>query len=172
MLCKLGDVEFNAVLEEKPEYNNTITSHAVESGQDVSDHVKVNQNLLNLTGVVSGDDAPQKLATLLDYRQRGKALTYVGRNGFFGAVIQSFTTTHNARIRDGFQFEMTLVQVRIAQIKEVEISSPSIGNTQTKPLQNAGRQQPKEAKTSWGEFKKLEAANQTTSWGEFRRLGG
>lgn len=150
MLSKLigqsGQVEFNTVTEEAPEYFNQITSHAVESGQDVADHVKLMPNVLPINGVVAGDDAAQKLQTLKQFRQNAELLQYIGRNAFSNVVIESLTTRHTARVRNGFEFDLTLRQVRIARAREVQIAVPAAprATTQTNQVQNKGRQQPKQ----------------------------
>lgn len=152
MLSKLvgqsGEVEFNAVISESVEMSNRITAHAVEDGQDVADHVSPEPDGLPITGVIVGDDAPQKLAKLREFRNNAELLTFVGRNIMANVVIESLVTRHNARTRDGFEFDITLRRVRIAQVQEVQIAAPSNlaglrAETQTKQVQNKGRQQPK-----------------------------
>lgn len=153
MRAKLGDVEFSVVESESPQYSNEITSHPVESGQDVSDHIKQTPIKFNINGVVTGDDAAQKLETLKQYRNSGQLLQYVGRNLIKNVVIEDLSTQHNATVRNGFAFSIALHQIRIAtsQTTVIQLADPvspkPIGpvatTTQTKKVTNKGTQQPK-----------------------------
>ena len=135
-----GVVEFNAIREEIPEYQNLITSHPVENGSNVSDHVSVQSDILPISGRIVGPDAPVKLRRLKEFRRKKQLLTYIGRNFFSRVVIQNISTRHNAGVRDGFDFEMQLHQIRIAVKTEVQVTAAA--PTQVRKTQNAGKQQP------------------------------
>ena len=136
-----GTVEFDAVISEEVEMSNRITFFAVEDGQDVADHVSQEPDSLQISGVVAGEDAFQRLTILRNFRNNKEILTFVGRNVFAEVVIETLTTRHNARTRDGFEFDMTLRRVRISRIREVQITAVQ---TQTRQAQNKGTQQPKQ----------------------------
>src|SRR5690625_1462363 len=109
MLSKLigesGEVEFNAVLNETIEMQNRVTSFPVEDGQDIADHISKDSDSVPISGVVAGEDASQKLRTLRDFRNNKEVLTLIGRNVVTNVVIESLMTRHNARVRDGFEFD-------------------------------------------------------------------
>ena len=134
-----GTVEFDAVTSESVEMSNRITFFPVEDGQDVADHVSLEPDSLPISGVVTGEDAAQRLNTLRLFRNRKEILTFVGRNVFSNVVIETLTTRHNARTRNGLEFDMTLRRVRISRVREVQITEV---RTQTRPVQNKGKQQP------------------------------
>lgn len=153
---KLGDIEFSVVEDEKPRDLATITDHQVESGQDVSDHIKQESSILDIVGVIVGDDAAETLSKLQKHQREGKLSTYVGRNVYANMAIQSIDRNHGKQIANGFAYNITLKQVRISTAKEVEIkvvnpvtrqASPKTA-TQVKAKTNNGKQQAKRKATT------------------------
>lgn len=147
LIGQSGQVEFSAVTEETVNLQNDVTSHAVESSADISDHVKDLPDEITITGVVAGEDAAEKISRLRWFRRKGEVLTYKGRNLFSNLVIVQLTTRHHVRVRDGFEFDITLRRINVAKLAEVQIAKPtkaagSKANTQTKKVSNKGRQQP------------------------------
>lgn len=148
---KLGDIEFSVVEEEKPRDMVTITDNPVESGQDVSDHVKQEPSIIDITGIMVGNDAASKLSKLKKYQKEGKLLPYIGRNHYANMAIETIDRSHSRGVKNGFEFNISLKSVRIATAKTVEIAvvspvtkkaSPKL-NTKVKPKTNNGKQQPK-----------------------------
>lgn len=149
-LARLGDVEFSVVSEERPEFSSEISDRPVERGANIVDHVRPLPVTLTLTGVVTGDDAAQRLERLRRYREEAELLIYIGRNVLRDVVIQSLNTGHTAAVRDGFEFTLTLRQVRIVRPETASLVLPAI-----RPVEEAGQQQPgtesvdPERRTSW-----------------------
>jgi len=143
---KLGDVEFDVIESENPKDSATVTDKPVESGQDISDHVKQNSSIINIRGQMT-EDAADKLQILKRYQKDGKLLKYVGRNIYSNMVIEEIDREHGADNRNGFQFNIKLKQVRVATAKEVEIkvANPST-KKKVKKTTNKGKQQPKTKK--------------------------
>lgn len=146
-----GQIEIT-VLEELPEFNNDVTDHPVEDGSSVSDHAALRPGEIPLSGVVAGEDAPGKIATLRRWRTERHLLKYTGRNILTNYVIQEFRTEHDAAVRDGFRFRLVLKQVRIVKPAIVElvrvdpvVAAPVAGaqavSAQVKPEEPKGRQQ-------------------------------
>lgn len=145
---RLGDVEFDVIESENPRDSATVTDKPVESGQDVSDHVKQNPSIINLRGQMT-EGAVDKLQVLKKYQKEGTLLKYVGRNVYPNMVIEEIDREHGTRNRQGFQFNIRLKQVRIATAKEVEINMASPKDaTKVKPVINKGRQQPKQKRVT------------------------
>ncbi|HSH51253.1 MAG TPA: hypothetical protein VK982_05985 [Bacteroidales bacterium] len=152
---KLGDVEFDVITSESPKDSATVTDKPVESGQDISDHVKQNSSIINIRGQMT-EDAADKLQILKRYQKDGELLKYVGRNIYSNMVIEEIDREHGVDNRNGFQFNIKLKQVRIATAKEVEIkvANPNTGKqdkktvTKVKPVTNKGKQQPKQKRVA------------------------
>lgn len=141
---KLGDIEFDVIESENPKDSVIVTDKPVESGQDVSDHIKQSPSIINIRGQMT-EDAADKLQVLKKYQKEGTLLKYVGRNVYSNMVIEEIDREHGIRNRLGFQFNIKLKQVRIATAKEVEINMASPKDaTKVKPVTNKGKQQPKQ----------------------------
>lgn len=144
---KLGDIEFDVIESENPNDSVEVTDKPVESGQDVSDHVKQNPSMMSIKGRMT-EDAAYKLQRLRQYQKSGELLTYIGRNVYSNMVIVDLDREHGVNNRLGFDFNMTLKEVRIAVAKEVAINVASNAALQTKPVTNKGVQQPQEKQIS------------------------
>ena len=150
-IAKLGDIEFTVIETEEPVDSVTITDNSVEKGQDVSDHVKQEASIINLSGAMTGSDASSKLNKLRRYQREGKLLKYIGRNIYDNMAIQTMNRSHGKKVKNGFEFSITLKQVRIATAKKVEINAgdpitkekSKELDTKVKPKTNKGKQQPK-----------------------------
>src|SRR5690606_5958171 len=92
-----GTVEFDAVTSESVEMSSRVTFFAVEDGQDVADHISLEPETIPISGVISGEDAFQKLTILRRFRNNRELLRFVGRNVINNLVIESMTTRHGAR---------------------------------------------------------------------------
>jgi len=146
---KLGGIEISVVESERVSNSVEVTEKPVEKGQDVADHVKPKPSTINIIGAVVGDDSSDKLQKLKKFQKEGKLLKYVGRNAYGNMVIEDIGTSHEIQIRNGYEFNITLKQVRIATAKEVEIKvKGKKRKTQVKKKTNKGRQQTKKKKVS------------------------
>lgn len=110
----LGDIEI-WVKDESIDYPVQTSTHPIESGSNITDYVKADAPTLNLTGEIVGPTAEDMAEKIRNYQLQGFLLTYVGRNIFPDAMIDSFSTTHHNRIVGGYEFTMTLRAVRIAR---------------------------------------------------------
>ena len=111
---KLGEVLMDAVVNENPTMSAEVTSHSVEKGEEVADHMKENPFTVILDGSIV-DDAPAKIATLRRYLKEKKIVKYVGRNIFTDVVVTKIDSKHNADNAYGFDYNITLKHVRIAK---------------------------------------------------------
>lgn len=148
-LCKLGAVEFNAVSDEIPNVSNEITDRPVEDIGAIVDNIKNKPLILSIQGVVTGEDASSKLQELREYAREKEIIDYVGRNAIGKVAIESISTSHNSMNSQGFNFEITLKQIKIAQIELIDIQAPDPAvpraapvATQTKEPSDKGVQPP------------------------------
>jgi hypothetical protein len=139
MLCKLGEVDFNVVGNERPDFFNEVTDRPVENIGNVTDHVENKPIILNIDGHVTGTDAGEKIAKLREYYFKKEIVKYIGRNAFSNVVIESLSTEHNNRVANGFTFNITLKEIKIAISERVELLTPTI-KTQVKQVGNKGVQ--------------------------------
>lgn len=110
----LGDVEIDVVKSEENDNSGEVTSHPVEEGADVSDHVKQSPTKLKISGVLGEPNASERNVRLKVHYMHGDTLDYVGRNVRKGVVIESYRSTHSKDVYNALKFELTLSNVRKA----------------------------------------------------------
>lgn len=92
-----------------------ISSHPVEKGLDITDNVKREPIVIKLKGEIVGANASTTLSQLEKLHQKGKYVSYVGRNVLKNAIITTFNTGHPNTIYGGCEFDMEIKEVRIAK---------------------------------------------------------
>ncbi|EJU22969.1 hypothetical protein HMPREF1143_0489 [Peptoanaerobacter stomatis] len=120
-ISKIGNVEFSATTSEEVKFENEVTNRAVEDIGYISDHVKPKPVVFSVSGVIVGQDAFSKLKTLRKYCQGKQVYKYIGRNIMSNVVIESFTTTHNKEVQNGFEFTMSCKIIKQAKSKKVKL---------------------------------------------------
>lgn len=138
-MAMLGDIPID-VIRESRSYNNKIAEHPVERGADIADHVDQEGVYFDLSGQYTGPDAAQVEARLRQLRNNPEPLTYTGRGMMVNAIIETFNSSAHSGIANGFEFSMTIKQVRIARPSTVSLLDHSI-RSQVKDVGNAGRVQ-------------------------------
>lgn len=124
------------VQDESVSYEVESTSHAVEKGEPITDHVKRNPEVLSISGKIADYDskkASEILSALLKLQADGSLINYLGRNYGGDYQIQSFNTSHPNTVWGGCEFDMTLKQVRIAK-KAVIKQDGNKGTTSTQQV--------------------------------------
>ena len=109
------------------------TSHPVEKGVDITDHIKKNPVGLSLQGKIvdrGGMKAADILAKIKQLKDSGSLITYVGRNAMGNMQIQGFSTSHPNTVWGGCEFSMTLKEVRIAKPAYNASTKKNNGGTQ------------------------------------------
>ena len=135
-MAKLGNVFLNTVYEEKPDKSIKTSEHPIEDGSNITDHIHREAVTMAISGIVTGPDAGTRRKQLETYMNKGTRLKYVYRNVMNGMIIENFSTVHDANIKNGFKFSLTMKQVKIAKKARV------VKLAQTKPVTNGGRRQP------------------------------
>ena len=123
-MAMLFDVELDAVVEEDLQYQNEITKHAVEDGEEIADHVRRRPRKLQLTVTIAGADWEtryDRLRELTDEREVGE---YVGVTVWENVVIESLASSHTAKIVNGVQLNITLTQVQVARVETRTFIAP------------------------------------------------
>lgn len=132
------------VENEDVEYSTEITTHPVEDGIELTDHVKRKAVTISISGkIVSYPDTvayndvrihevgtAQVLDTLKQLQRTGGLVTYVGRNAQSNLQIHSFSTSHPNTVWGGCEFDMTLKELRVAQPAYVSLEGKRDGGEQ------------------------------------------
>ncbi len=98
--------------------SSTIPQHPVEKGLPISDNVKEEPKSLSISGKIvstANKKADTIISELENLRTGGSLIKYSGRNVVGNYMIQSFNTSHPHTIWGGADFDMELVEVRIAK---------------------------------------------------------
>ena len=117
-MAKINNI-YVFVSDESIQHSVTTTSHPTEKGLPVSDTIRKEAKVIDITGKivdagkVSAETAISKIKAL---QQAGSLITYVGQAGTFkNFQIQSFNPTYNNKNYGGADFSMTLQEVRTAK---------------------------------------------------------
>lgn len=98
-------------------YESESTSHPVEKGIDITDHVQRKPIILSISGVIS--DTKNKKSTeivenIKKLQNSGSLIKYVGRISLGNMQIQSFNTNYEYKNWGGCAFDLELKKIRIA----------------------------------------------------------
>lgn len=117
------------VVDENVQDEIEVSSHPVEKGADISDHIQVKGFTLSLSGKIVGTGTMaghEVLSQIKQWERQKTLLRYEGRNIMDNVVIASFSTAHPNTVTGGCEFDMELRQLRIAK-------NPYVANEKTAP---------------------------------------
>ncbi len=139
--ARLGTLELDASVAEEHTAANEITSHPVERGSNVADHIRPLPETISIEGIVSNTPiradevaragevprgspgrAEAAFATLMELRDKGVLLTVVTKlRTYENMAIESLRIPRNARVGDALTFTVQLRRVRLAQLQTVTL---------------------------------------------------
>lgn len=117
------------VLSEDVTQEFQATSHPVEEGIDLTDHIKRSPLSLDITGEMIGADYMNDFEYLSNLARDGELVEYIGLHTVSDAVITKITSTGSSEIHGGISFTMQIKEIRIAASPYVE-GSGSTGEQQ------------------------------------------
>lgn len=138
-MTKLGEVEFSVVTDEVLTKDNEVSEFPTENKSTISDNVEQKPLKVSITGIVIGDGAFEKLKTLRKYSNNGEVVAYAGRNALDNCIIESLGTSHGGNIKGGFEFDIQLKQILIAELEETNIDFKVIKPQVVNKTKNVGK---------------------------------
>jgi hypothetical protein len=135
----LGDVFIDSVTSVGLGESSSTTDHALEDGEQISDHVESDPITLKVDGIIL-DKTDGKLLKLRNYRQKGEILSFNYMSRLETVVITSFSPKYDASIKDGYAFSMNLKQIKLAKAPNI-INVSQFVKQQINDVANAGRKQ-------------------------------
>ncbi|MFJ7663751.1 phage baseplate protein [Lysinibacillus sp. NPDC097162] len=142
----IKDVLIDVITKVSMPETSTTTDHALEDGEQITDHVISNPITISITGIIL-DETGEKVLKLRGYREKGEIIDFDYMTSLKHVVIIDFSRDYEAKIKDGYAFTMTLKQIKVATVaKYVSVSVPV--KQQTKAVTKKGRQQTKKTQTS------------------------
>lgn len=149
---KLGNVFMDAVIKEDTEIRASVTDKPVEKGQDISDHYKMAGVRVDISGCIV-NDSEEKYEELKSFMKEAKLLTYIGNIFLKNVVITTLVRKDSSSVKDGYDYDITLQEVRVAvpETFEIKVKNPvtktqdKITAMKVKKHSNKGRKQLKKA---------------------------
>lgn len=129
------------VVDETIGRDTEITQHPVEKGLPLTDTVRANPKSLSINGKIANTDkytTDDIIAKIEALRTTGSLINYVGVDTIGNFQIKSFQTTKNNKTWGGADFDMELVEVRIAKSAYNAPKSSSTGTAKSNPVLKVG----------------------------------
>lgn len=142
----IKDVLIDVITKVSMPESSTTTDHALEDGEQITDHVKNNPITITLTGVIL-DETEAKVLKLREYREKGTIIDFDYMTKLNHMVITDFNRDYEARVKDGYAFTMTLKQIKVGKVAKFVSVSIQV-KKQTKAVTKKGRQQTKKTPTT------------------------
>ena len=157
----IGVLIFDLLMNESHNFSNTVTSHPVEDGSEVADHIR--NELFNGTltgimtnfsiqriGLIAGNVALNSfefLESLWEQRELVDIVTVL--KVYNGVAITNISTTRNANTGEALDITVSFQQVKIVGLKTVQIDTSvkiadtiTAQNKQSSPQVDQGTQSP------------------------------
>lgn len=142
----IKDILIDVITDVGVSESSTSTDHALEDGEQISDHVHSDPITLSLSGTLYGDHE-QKVLKLREFREKGEVFTFDYMTNYGNVIILDFNRDYTSSVKDGFNFTMSLKQIKLAKVaKTVAVKVPV--KRQTKTVTKKGRTQPKKTPKS------------------------
>ena len=145
-MFKIGNIEINSLINENLNFSNEVTSKAVESGAEIADNIKHNPMVINATCVMAGTNAMDRYRALKELANQDVLVTYYGslEPSLPNMAIESVSPKRDTSYGNGFEFDITLRQVTIAQLQTFQIlatADKATGKKVEGSVTNTGRKQ-------------------------------
>lgn len=146
MAVVIDDFVIDAVVEESHEYESEVTSYPIESGSDITDHVRIKPITFTLTNAIvsdtpiggikliredfNGDPAALGLSKLLEIRDARKPITVsTALRDYDNCIMTNLTIPKNMETDGGLFFTATFTQIQLVTNLRttVRVASPNGG---------------------------------------------
>ena len=122
-MAKINGIKIH-VEKESLQNDVELPSHPVEKGINLTDHVERKPVVLSISGKLIRPDhttLETLLGRLSTIETKGTLIVYEGRRIYHNLMISSFSYNADANIGNGYEFSMTLKEVRFAQPSYVSL---------------------------------------------------
>lgn len=102
------------VLTEENRGSLQVSSHSVEEGEEITDHVQPDSEEISISGELVGSGFKTIVARIKGWQNAGARVRYVGKTALRNCIITDFIPSFSKDIKNGCQFSMTLKRIRIA----------------------------------------------------------
>lgn len=147
-MAKINGIQIH-VEKESLQNDVELPSHPVEKGINLTDHVERKPIVLSISGKLIRPDntsVETLLGRLSTIETKGTQVVYEGRRIYHNLMIASFSHDADSKIMNGFNFSMTLKEVRFAQPSYVSL--PKKTKAAVAGVSSVGRKQTENKKQS------------------------
>lgn len=121
------------VISEQVNDDANLPSYPVEKGINLTDHVEREPVILNLSGRLirpTQDRLETLVSKIVGFKNTGTLITYSGRRIYRNMMIESFSFDATEAMANGYDFSMTLKEVRFAK-PSFDPGTKAVGMVQT-----------------------------------------
>lgn len=169
-MARLGNVNLS-IETEGDNSSIDVTSHPVEKGSPLSDHISQKPDEFSLSGFIIGPNYVKDKEYLKNEMKKGTVFTYIGRNIAKQVIILSIDGNMDASIANGSAINIKLQTVRFASspwMKVGVVRTPGLKKPIAKSPQKAVYHVTKKGDTYWGLWKKYGTSiSQLRKWNKY-----
>lgn len=129
----INNIPIDVISDKSRSLATAVTSKRVESGFNITDTTRREQQIINITVVDNSFNYMSNREALEKLQASGELCTFVfsGRDNYENMVIENIEEIESKDQKNGFTFHITLRQIQIAEISEndVEIDYKGAGCT-------------------------------------------
>ncbi len=121
--CKLGNLEFEVVVDTQISYKNSVSRRRVEKGYELTDHIKQMPLTLSISVKSNNKNWLTERNELIRMRNSKSLFNFYdlkSNKTYENLVISSISFTESVSQFKGFSASLTLEQVRVGQVREVD----------------------------------------------------
>ncbi|MGL5435873.1 MAG: phage baseplate protein [Lachnospiraceae bacterium] len=109
--------------------SSKMTSNAIEGGGSIEDHVTLNPDQIQVSGILV-KNASYYLEALRNMRKTRDLVAYYGNTSFTDGIITNLSIKRAASNKDGFTFTVTLQRANIVSAQYVEMGQVTLMSQQ------------------------------------------
>ena len=123
----LGDIPLEVISEKSLDSSISVPTKRVENGFNISDTLRKNPLILNITVVDNSRDYLLNRDALYELQKKGKVVDFYfsGRDLYENIVVENITEIESKEQYQGFTYNISLRQIQIASIDENDIQLDS-----------------------------------------------
>ena len=151
----IQDIPLEVISEKTRSLPMTLPTKRVENGFNISDSVRKEPMIINITVVDNSKDYMLNRDKLMKLQELGEEVQFVfsNRDTYEHMIIENIEETETEKQKFGFTYYITLRQIQVGEIKENDVKMDS-----------------KKAKTSGGKKKRITAKVSTPTSAEKRKV--
>lgn len=151
----IQDIPLEVISEKTRSLPMTLPTKRVENGFNISDSVRKEPMIINITVVDNSKDYMLNRDKLLKLQELGEEVQFVfsNRDTYEHMIIENIEETETDKQKYGFTYYITLRQIQVGEIKESDVKTDN-----------------KKAKTSGGKKKRTTAKVTTPTSAEKRKV--